>query len=146
MRWAAPLFVKVRVCQAGFCFGYSRSLTYGLIMTDRTLQQLEQGSHPMYGIDQTFAVPHTTTEQKSDVIALSVNDSSDIVVSSVVQGMMLDFSFAGGSMTPDMAMIHQVYGESTTVHDVLRGSVPPPPEMVPLYDRLASTLVVSAVI
>lgn len=43
IRWSAPVFLKVRVGQAGLCFGYARSKTYMMAMSDRVLKELESG-------------------------------------------------------------------------------------------------------
>ena len=39
-RWSAPIFVKVRVVEAGLCFGYARSRSFILAMSDRVQHQL----------------------------------------------------------------------------------------------------------
>lgn len=40
-RWSSPVFLKVRVAQAGLCFGYARIKSFILAMSDRVLHQLE---------------------------------------------------------------------------------------------------------
>jgi hypothetical protein len=96
----------------------------------------------MYGVDQTFTVLQKTDESKSDVIALS-GGTADLVAASVVSGLMLDFSFAAGSMSVDSARMAEHYGEGVSTHDVMAGEIPFPPELAALSERL-SEMILSA--
>lgn len=134
-QWSAPLFIKVRVMYGGLCFGYAKSETFMLAMSEKLLEQLEHGAHKMFGMDQTFTIMEASDESKSDVIALS-GGATDLIVSTLVKGFMLDFSLAGGSMSLDEDGMKRIYGEGANVKNVLNGTNPPPAEFEPLYARL----------
>ncbi|EFN55392.1 hypothetical protein CHLNCDRAFT_134482 [Chlorella variabilis] len=122
--WSAPVFIKVTVGQVGFIMGF------------------EQVSHTVLGVDQSMVVLQSEVEDKSDVIAAS-SGSADLVGISHSSGVMLDFSLSGGSMSVNQSKMEQAYGSGVTVADVVKGVVPPPAELAPLYDKLAELVVVS---
>ena len=96
----------------------------------------------MFGVDTTFTLFNTSGEDKSDVIALASGDS-DLVVASVVNGAMLDFSFAGGTMSVDETRMNEMYGSGVSVHSVMNGEITPPFELKQLYGRINSMILVS---
>jgi lipid-binding SYLF domain-containing protein len=134
-QWSAPIFIKVRVMFGGLCFGYAKNETFMLAMSEKLLEQLESGAHKMFGIDQTFTIMQASDESKSDVIALS-GGTTDLIVSNLVKGFMLDFSLAGGSMSLDEDGMKRIYGDGATAKKVINGNIPPPTEFEPLYARL----------
>jgi hypothetical protein len=98
--------------------------------------------HSMFGVDHSFTMFSPSSEDKSDVIALSVGES-DLVVASVVTGAMMDFSFAGGKMSVDETKMKEIYGPGVAAHSVMIGQIVPPPEMDELYAHINSMILVS---
>lgn len=84
-----------------------------------------------------------SSEDKSDVIALSAGES-DLVVASVVTGAMMDFSFAGGTMSVDETKMKDIYGPGVAAHSVM-SQIVPASEMAELYAHINSMILVSCI-
>ena len=128
-------------CKLIFILSFPRSLFYFFPFPQACCR------HSMLGVDNTFTMFNTATETKSDVISLS-SGVSDVAGASVVKGVMLDFSLAGGWLSVDEEKMKNVYGTtpttvSTTIaRSVVSGATPPPPEMMPLYDYINKLIAV----
>ncbi|KAL4439223.1 hypothetical protein ABPG77_004125 [Micractinium sp. CCAP 211/92] len=134
-RWSAPVFLKVNVGQIGFIAGIEHVDSFMLAMTNKVLDQLLLGSHTVLGVDQSMVVLQAEVEDKSDIIAAS-NKALDLVGVSHSSGVMLDFSLSGGSMSVNHAKMRQAYGKGVGMAEVMKGMVPAPHEMAPLYEKL----------
>jgi lipid-binding SYLF domain-containing protein len=137
IRWSAPVFLKVKYGSAGFSFGKSKHTTFAVGMSSSSLNSLVQTNkgHPIAGLDVNFGCG-TSIVERADVIA--ANGAGDINTLGVtkVSGMMLDFSFARGSLHVDQERHKGLYGDATPLQ-VLSGAVDAPPEMQPLYSELS---------
>jgi hypothetical protein len=54
----------------------------------------------LVGVDHTASAFGSSPELKSDVIALASGTSTSLAATSLVSGLMLDFSFAGDVFKP----------------------------------------------
>lgn len=132
--WSAPLFVKVRAAQIGVGIGYAKEYNWILAISNKILNELRSGGHTILGVDSTMTFGKNSCDHKSDLIDLS-HGQHDLVNVSISNGLMLDFSFSGGSLFVDDARIKNVYGH-VTADAILEGTFPPPAELSRLYKKL----------
>jgi len=138
IRWSAPVFLKIKYGSGGISFGKAKRTTFAVGMTNNSLHSLVQTSkgHPLAGLDVTFGCG-TSIVERADVIAANAAGDMNTVGVTKLTGMMVDLSFASGSLSVDQKDQIGVYGEKVTPLQVLSGAVEPPPEMQPLYAELS---------
>ena len=137
IRWSAPVFLKVKYGSIGFSFGNAKSTTFAVGMSSNALNSLVQTSkgHSIGGIDFNFGCG-TSIVERADVIASNGAANLNTLGVTKLSGVMLDLSFARGSLSVDREQHAGLYGDVTPLQ-VLSGAVEAPPEMQPLYSELS---------
>lgn len=109
---------------------------------------------PVFGVDvsvqatDTYEVyPSAPGWGESDRGTFGIGDqdafaTSDVISISTTTGMLMSFSLKGGATVVDSSRNAECYGEGVSAGDLLSATsgVPPPPQMQPLYDKLAAIL------
>jgi len=63
-----------------------------------------------------------------------IRNVADSYEYSIAHGVSVDFSFRGATFKHNDHLNKHFYGKEATADDILSGKVPPPPEMLPLYN------------
>lgn len=135
-QYSPPCFVTLTSLQAGILLGFEKVSTLCTSMTLRVVDSLKQGSHPVFGTDLSLQVYPLTGPNEATPDFFTDSDSVDLVVASVGKGLILDFSFTGGSIRVDSAKNESAYGKEVTTADILDGAVPVPAEVKALHRRV----------
>lgn len=128
--------------EAGAVLGAERLHALMAALTDRAAGALADGVPQALGVDFALDVwPLVGSEEMLDLraerTATIYGTTVDYATASTGRGVLLDVSVARGAARPDAAKNARVYG-GRGAHAILRGGVPRPAELAPLYARIAA--------
>lgn len=138
IKWSAPAFLKIRLASVGLSLGHQTLHSFTACMSSATRNKLyQQGSRSVTGLEAALSCGGL--QHKADLIAVP-QDEMKTAGFQIARGLLLDLSFAVGSMQVDDAKNAVVYGEDATALRILHGGIEPPREMQPLYGCLNSVV------
>jgi lipid-binding SYLF domain-containing protein len=143
--WSAPLFMRLTRLEAGALLGAERLHALMAALTDRAASALADGVPQALGADFALDLwPLVGSEEMLDLraehTATIYGTTVDYATASTGRGVLLDASVARGATRPDAAKNAHVYGGRAvpSARAILRGGVPRPAELAPLYARIAA--------
>ncbi len=146
--WSAPLFMRLTRLEAGALLGAERLHALMAALTDRAAGALANGVPQALGADFALDLwPLVGSEEVLDLraehTATIYGTTVDYATASTGRGVLLDASVARGAARPDAAKNRRIYGDgggrdAPSARAILRGGVPPPAELAPLYARIAA--------
>jgi lipid-binding SYLF domain-containing protein len=138
IKWSAPAFIRIRLASLGLSLGHQTLQSFTACMSSATRCKLyQQGSRAVTGLEAALSCGGL--QHKADLIAVPQDDMKTAGFQ-IAHGLLLDLSFAAGTMQVDDAKNAEVYGADATALRILHGGIEPPREMQPLYGRLNSVV------
>lgn len=132
--WSAPLFINLNSVEFGAILGAETVHSVIHVVSDRAVDEIVQGQHPIIGSELTLTIFKTGGGgQQEQVVDLK---DSDLISVSVSKGLLVDFAFTGGGIKKDNAKNHAVYGADVAAEKIVNGEVAAPEEMKELYSSI----------
>jgi lipid-binding SYLF domain-containing protein len=130
--WGAPEAVRMEGGSVGFQIGGSSTDVVLLVMNRDGMNKLMQDKFTL-GADASVAAGPVgrTAAAKTDV-----KMDAEILAWSRSKGLFAGVALNGATLRPDSDENEKLYGQKVTAHDILMGSVTPPPAAKPLLTEL----------
>lgn len=130
--WGAPAAVRMEGGSVGFQIGGSDTDLILLVMNKRGMEKL-LGDKVTLGADASLAAGPVGRTANAETDARM---TAEILAWSRSRGLFAGVSLNGLTLRQDVARNAELYGRKMNNREVLMGSIPPPPQAVPLISEL----------
>jgi len=130
--WSAPSTIRIEGGGVGFQIGAGETDVVFLVMNRDGMNKLMRDKFTIGADASAMAGPVGRSAEANTDAALH----AEIISYSRSRGAFAGVSLDGATLRPDKDDNRAVYGREVTQGEILRGAVPPPPGMGPLYAEL----------